>query len=188
MVRAEHLLEPVMAYEILPITGLTHDKVSLEGGREVKGTLLPPLVAKAEALVVAVVTISARLENRVTALNGDKEPLRAILLDGIGSAAVDTLMQDGCEHLAELAAERGVKLGSPVNPGMPGLDLAEQWPLLEMAGAAEIGVSLTVSGVMVPRKSTSMVMGLGKEMASWSRAEVCERCNLSETCPYRIKV
>jgi hypothetical protein len=186
--RATHLVEPLMAYEIYPITELTHDKVSLDGGREVSGTLLPPLLARADELAIAVITIGPALEKRVTEYNNNKEPLRAILLDGIGSAAVDSLTQEACAYISHQADSRGYQVGSPVNPGMPGLALTEQWPLLEMVPAGKIGVSLTSSGVMVPRKSTSMLIGIGKQMTVWSRAEVCERCNLGETCPYRIKV
>ena len=40
--------------------------------------------------------------------------------------------------------------------------------------------------MMVPRKSASMVMGIGVEMATWTRAEVCARCNLRQTCRYQI--
>jgi len=47
-------------------------------------------------------------------------------------------------------------------------------------------VSLTSSGIMVPRKSASMVMGIGPKMTRWTEAEVCARCNLRETCHYKV--
>jgi len=109
-----------------------------------------------------------------------------MLLDGIGSAATDTLAQEACKIIADEASSRGQQVSSPVNPGMPGLPLTEQWNLLELASASEIGVILTSSGIMVPRKSTSMVMGIGPQMKTWTRAEVCAHCSLRKTCPYRI--
>ena len=51
----------------------------------------------------------------------------------------------------------------------------------------EIGVSLTSSGVMSPQKSVSMVIGIGPHMPTWSQEEVCARCSLRKTCPYRMR-
>jgi len=41
---------------------------------------------------------------------------------------------------------------------------------------------------MVPRKSISMVIGIGPQMTTWTKAEACASCNLSKTCRYRIHV
>jgi len=47
-------------------------------------------------------------------------------------------------------------------------------------------VSLTASGVLVPSKSVSVVIGIGAQMTRWTQAEVCARCSLRETCHYKI--
>ena len=109
-----------------------------------------------------------------------------MLLDGIGSAAVDSLTQEVCKFMTGEASSRGYQVSSPISPGMPGLSITEQWQLLEMVPSGEIGVSLTSSGIMVPRKSASMVMGIGPQMTTWTRAEVCAHCSLKQTCPYKI--
>ena len=69
---------------------------------------------------------------------------------------------------------------------MPGFPLTEQWNLLGLVNTDEIGVSLTASGVMVPRKSVSMVMGIGPKMTRWTEAEGCARCSLRKTCHYKV--
>jgi hypothetical protein len=109
-----------------------------------------------------------------------------MLLDGIGSAAVDSLAEEFCGFVTNEASSRGYEAGGPINPGMPGFPITAQWRLLELVPAQEIGVSLTSSGMMIPRKSVSMVMGIGPQMAKWSRAEVCARCSLRETCHYKL--
>ena len=182
----KHLLEPAVAYEIYPVTGMNRSQVLLEGG-VVAGTLLPTTFPEAKELAVAVCTIGPRLEKQITEYSKQGEPLRGVLLDGIGSAAVDALTEEACNFMATEALSRGYQAGSPINPGMPGLPITEQWPLLEMVPAREIGVSLTSSGVMVPRKSISMVIGIGPKMVTWTRAEVCARCSFSGTCPYGVR-
>ena len=185
-VEKAHLLEPAIAYEIYPVTALSHSQVTLKGGAVLRGSLLSSLLPQAKELAVVVVTIGPGLEKQVTDYTSRNEPLRGVLLDGIGSAAVDSLTQEACKLITAEALPRGYQVGSPISPGMPGLPITEQWPLLEMVPAREIGVSLTSSGIMVPRKSASMVIGMGLKMKTWTRAEVCARCNLSQTCQYRI--
>lgn len=71
-------------------------------------------------------------------------------------------------------------------PVMRDTPLTEQWNLLGLVNADEIRVRLTASGVLVPRKSTSMVIGIGPKMTRWKQAEVCARCSLRETCHYKV--
>jgi hypothetical protein len=185
-VKKAHLLESAIAYEIYTITEISHRQLSLEGKPVVHDPLLPSLLAKAKELAIAVCTIGPRLEKQVTDYTSHGEPLRGMLLDGIGSAAVDSLTEEVCKFIGGEASSRGYEASSPISPGMPGLPITEQWQLLKLVPAGEIGVSLTSAGIMVPRKSVSMVMGIGPQMAKWTRAEVCARCHLKKTCPHRI--
>ena len=181
-----HLLEPAIAYEIYSITEVRQEQLSLEGNAAVHGQLLSSVLPEAKELVVVVCTIGVKLEKEITDYFRKKEPLRGLLLDGIGSAAVDSLSQEACRFIMHEASSRGYRASSPLNSGMPGFPITEQWQLFQLVPAEEIGVSLTPLGIMVPRKSTSMVIGIGLEMPTWTQAEVCGRCNLEKTCPYRI--
>jgi len=182
----KHLLEPAIAYEIYSITEVGHHRVRLEGNAALHGPLLPSVLLEAKELSVVVCTIGPKLEEKVTDYLERSEPLSGLLLDGIGSAAVDSLAQEVCKLIMHEASLRGYQTGSPLSPGMPGFPISEQWRLFELVPAEEIGVNLTPSGMMVPRKSVSMVIGIGLQMTTWTQAEVCARCNLKETCPYRI--
>jgi len=185
-VKKAHLLEPAIAYEIYSITEMSQRQLSLEGKAVMAGPLLPSLLPEAKKLAVAVGTIGPKLEKQVTDYFNQDEPLRGMLLDGIGSAAVDSLTEEACKFITGEASSRGYQASSPISPGMPGLPITEQWQLFKMVPVKEIGVSLTSSGIMVPRKSASMVIGIGQKMKTWTRAEVCTHCRLRKTCPYRI--
>jgi hypothetical protein len=186
-VNKAHLLEPAAAYEHYPVTGMNGSQISLEGDKVIHGPLLPAFFPEAKELTAMVITIGPRLEAQVTDYTNHGEALRGTLLDGIGSAAIDMLAMEVLRLTAKEVSSRGYEISSPVNPGMPGFPMTEQWNLLELANAREIGVSLTSSGVLVPRKSVSMVIGIGPKMTRWTQAEVCARCSLRETCHYRIQ-
>ncbi|MBA7465992.1 hypothetical protein ES707_01164 [subsurface metagenome] len=186
-VKQAHLLEPAVAYEYYPVSGMSPSQILLEGDKAIHGPLLPAIFPEAKELAAVVGTIGPKLEEQVTAYFNRDEPLRGVLLDGIGSAAVDSLTQEVCKSITSEALSRGYQVSSPISPGMPGLPITEQWQLLKMVPAREIGVSLTSAGIMVPRKSASMVIGIGPQMTRWTRAEVCAHCSLRKTCPYRIQ-
>jgi hypothetical protein len=181
-----HLLEPAIVYEIYPIAGMSRRQLSLKGKGTVHGPLLPSLLPEAKELAAVVCTIGPKLEKQVTKCFSQNEPLRGLLLDGIGSAATDSLTEEVCKLITAEASSRGYQASSPISPGMLGFPMTEQWQLFKMVPARGIGVSLTSSGIMVPRKSASMVIGIGPQVKTWTRAEVCARCSLRNTCPYRI--
>lgn len=180
-------LEPAVAYEIHEIASIDHDRLYLERGAALNGSLFHSVLSSAAELAIAVCTIGPKLEQRVTECFDKKEPLPGLLLDGIGSAAVDSLIQEACKLIAQEASVRGYQAGSPLSPGMHGFPLTEQWQVFRLVPAEQIGVSLTESGVMVPRKSVSLVIGFGPQMRTWTQAQVCARCNLRKTCRYRIQ-
>ena len=183
--KSGRLLEPATVYEIYPIAKRSRRQLSFKGNGVLHGSLLPSVLPEAKELGVVVCTIGPKLEEQVTDYFNRDEPLRGVLLDGIGSAAVDSLTEETCKFMTAEASSRGYQASSPISPGMPGLSIKEQWQLLKMVPAREVGVSLTSSGIMVPRKSASMVIGIGPHMKTWTRTEVCAHCNLRETCPYR---
>jgi cobalamin-dependent methionine synthase I len=158
----------------------------LEEKRAVHGPLLPSLFSEAKELAAVVCTIGHQLEREVADYFNRDKALQGLVLDGIGSAAVDSLIEKVCKLMTAEALSHGYQASSPISPGMPGFPITEQWQLIKMVPVQEIGVSLTSSGVMVPRKSASMVIGIGPHMRRWTRAEVCTRCHLKKTCPYRI--
>ncbi len=181
-----HLLEPAIAYEIYSITEVGHHQLSLESNAALHGPLLSSVLAEAKELAAVVYTIGPRLEVKATDYFDRSEPLRGVLLDGIGNAAVDSLTQEVCKFMTSEASSRGYQASSPLNPGMPGFPISEQRQLFKLVPAQKIGVRLTSQEMMSPRKSLSIVFGMGPEMPTWTQAEACNRCNLKKTCRYRL--
>jgi hypothetical protein len=156
-----HLLEPAIAYQINTITELRRRQPPLEGKPTVHDSLLSSVLHRPRELAVTLCTIGPRLERQVTDCTSQSEPLRGVLLDGIGSTAVDSLTEDVYKLIAEEASSRGYDVSDPINAGMPGLPISRQWQLLKLVPAEEIAVSLTSSEITVPRKSVSIVIGVG---------------------------
>jgi hypothetical protein len=52
-----------------------------------------------------------------------------------------------------------------------------------LVDAAVIGVSLTEGYMMVPHKSTSLVVGVGPDVVH--AGETCDYCSMATSCRYR---
>jgi hypothetical protein len=157
------LIDPAVTYEMYPVAEMGNEHVTVEG-RVIAGALLPSRLPGAKRLVFMVITIGPRLENRVREYSASGTALRGMLLDGVGSAAVDAVARECYRMVAEELSGEGAQVSSMMSPGMAGFPLTEQSKVLDLAGAREIGVVLMASGIMVPRKSTSRVVGIGSQV------------------------
>lgn len=184
--KKDRLLKPAVIYEYYRIRTMNGSQISLESDKTLRGPLLPAIFNEAKELIIILCTIGPELEKQVTDYSKRGETMRGMILDGIGSTAVDKLVSKVLRIIAIEVSSREYEVSGPVNPGIPGFPLTEQWNLLEMVNAGEIGVRLTAKGVLVPQKSTSMVIGTGPKMTRWTQAEVCARCSLRETCLYKV--
>lgn len=168
-VEESHLIQSAASYEIYKIEAIEPERMVLEGGRVLEGNLLPNRLPTAVELAIMVCTIGLPLETRVKEYTGNREALKGIMLDGIGSAAADNLARAVYQIIAEETALRGLTVAVPVSPGMKGLDISQHGRVIEYAGAADtLGITLSETGLMHPRKSTSRIMGIGKDMKVWT--------------------
>jgi len=183
LVEGQSLLEPLVIYRHLAVQGLKHERLLLTGEATLIGPLIAQHLALAEQVVVILCTIGDGLENHISEVL-TTDPSYGFALDGLGSAAVEALAADACNYFGEQAAAEGMERTIPFNPGMVGWPVEEgQKQIFDIFNDCEIDIKLTSSGMMIPRKSISMVLGLGADLTSTGRA--CDYCNMRETCCYQ---
>lgn len=184
---AQSLAEPRVAYEVLGVEEVGERRMVLEGDWVIELEAQSPCfdlrgVQKVAALAG---TIGPRLEERVSELFSRGERLKAVVLDGVGSAMVDSLMDVAWEKIGEMASEEGLDLSGPLSPGMPGLPIELQRKVVERVPAGAIGLGITRGGMLVPRKSFTCLILMGKGLPRWEKGEMCKLCPLRDSCPYR---
>ncbi|MCP4404637.1 MAG: hypothetical protein GY801_45955 [bacterium] len=181
------LLESAVAYRFQEITTIHAERVQVEKGITISGKLLPTTFPEATHLAVAVCTVGPKLEEQVTVYFNKGEKLRGLLLDSIGSTVTDLLCVEASHLIRREATSQSRQASSPVQAGMPGFAITEQKTIFQLLDTTEIGVKLTSSSVMFPRKSVSFVVGIGANMPQWTPAEACQRCSLYDICHYKIR-
>jgi hypothetical protein len=176
-------LAPVAAYRELAIESLRHERLVLQGGGELTGPLIAQHLRSAQQVVILICTIGDALERLVSRAMSE-DPVRGLALDGLGSAAAEGLAAAAATHFEDRAKAQGLQTTIPLSPGMVGWPVEEgQAQVFSLVDADQAGITLTPGGMMIPRKSISLVLGVGQDVAAEGRA--CDFCNLRETCRYQ---
>lgn len=167
------LLEPSFVYA-----------VSSANKNNAAGLLVPVGLRSAAQLVFVVGTIGPRLEKKATEYFTRQEPMRAIVLDNIGNAAINLLQQQAYQYLTSEISP-GDAVTNLLKPGGQCWPISAQWPIFQLVSPGQIGVSLTSEAVMCPGKSFSMAVGIGHEMVSRTPNELCAGCEMGLGCTFR---
>lgn len=177
------LVRTAVLYQLLPVERCLHSRVVLGGNGVLTGPLVAQHLARASQVAVVVCTIGPDLEKQAARVMASDLPY-GLALDAVGSAAVEALAAAAC-HLLEAQAERNGFQATPLlSPGMVGWPVDEgQREIARLVDAKEIGVTFLPTGMMVPLKSLSFVMGFGTEVLKGGRP--CDYCSVRERCRYR---
>jgi hypothetical protein len=177
---AQALLAPGALYTVTPVRHLEHRQVVLDNEATLSGTLVTRALAGATEVAMGVCTIGPALEERMSELFAAGEALRAVALEGAGIAAIRQVSNAMGVRICDEATARGLSVGMRASPGQEGWSIQQQRVVFGVVPAEEIGVRLTSSCLMLPRKSVSFVIGLGPDMRA--DAVPCDYCSKRERC------
>ena len=141
-------------------------------------------LADAVEVVLFAVTLGHAVDRELRRLSIE-DPLGQLVFDAAATAAVERAA-DRLEAQVRLdAAERGLFCSWRFSPGYGDLPLDVQAPLLAVLDAQRrLGITLTESGLMVPTKSVTAIVGLHPTPRP-GLASSCAVCSLAEFCALR---
>ncbi len=189
--------EPRLVYSRLPVTdgevagfpdkacdgsggaGDASAGVSTRMGEDMRGILLPCR----EAVLLAV-TLGAGMEQAIRQREV-KDIGEAFILDACASVAAENVCDGFEESMREELAKEGLYLTSRFSPGYGDFPIECQRYLCEVLNTSRrIGLTVTESSILVPRKSVTAVMGIS-DKPQVLRKKGCEECSLFLHCTYR---
>jgi hypothetical protein len=182
---ARSLFSPSAVFAAFPVQKVLHDRIMLENGEALRGLDVARLLAPARQVFVAAASLGPALEERASRYCAEGEKAKGYILDCIGTAAMGRLVTQVCEHLGSLPESSGQALGFPLSPGDPGWPLINQRVLFRMLRTDLIGLSLTDSLVMLPKKSISFVVGMGPGIQTAAEGSQCDYCSVRDSCRHR---
>jgi hypothetical protein len=171
---------------------VTRWRAVAEGGGDVLVTdgarlAVPGLAAQwgdVEHVAVAVCTIGGALEHRVAELWETRELPLAMMLDSVGSGAVESLAEYVNDVLCQDGIAAGLKVTNRVSPGYGAWDVADQRVLFRLCPGDRVGVTLNDACFMTPTKSISLLAGAGRAARVDHYFSQCARCWMAG-CAYR---
>jgi len=185
LVQARQLIQPAIVYDVFPLVEVSEDTVVFDGQASFHGHLLADRFVLAEEVALALCTIGGGLEEQVSVYRTQGEETRAILLDGIGTAAVGQLAQIAQDLIRAVAAGRGWKASAAFQPGQIDWPLYDQRVFFQLLPAETLGLTLDANYLMVPPKSVSLAIGLGQEMLPLAMESACKHCAMRDDCRFR---
>ena len=167
---------------------LTYRHAPLEDGAVLgvtfAGNDIPQMLEPCEEVVLFGATLGPgveRLMMRYEVVNAAD----SVIMDACASTAIENICNNFESDMRRTVEAEGRYLTDRFSPGYGDLPISEQpkfFALLDMT--RRIGVSLTPTTIMVPRKSVTAIMGIARTPQP-HRPPDCEHCLMFRTCPFR---
>lgn len=138
-----------------------------------------------ESLAILVASIGSRLENLSKQFMDEGDLLKGYIIDKAASELVEKTADLLESELAEYARSKHFKITNRYSPGYCGWSVNDQHNLFSFLPENFCGVSLTESALMLPIKSISAIVGIGKDVKKENYQ--CSICD-TEFCYKRDKV
>ncbi len=133
------LLKPAALYSILDYTDTNRH----------------PVFQNAEKVALCLCTIGQELEKASAVLFQQNEIFKGVILDAVGSEATEDLARQLDKIISGRAQKLGLWPSKRFSPGYGIWEVEEQKFIFSTLPAEEIGIRLTDSYMMIPRKSIS---------------------------------
>lgn len=158
------LASPRVVYKTFEVHTVQHERLVFAGGGKLNGKLVARHLARARLVHVLLCSIGPALEQYAEEM-WCSSTTYSLALDGVGAAAVEALANAACRQLEDRALQQGWKSSIPLSPGMLDWTVEEAQPqIFQLLAGEPLQVELTPSLIMQPRKSLTMVMGVGPDL------------------------
>lgn len=178
-------------YDYLP----AEQKVITEAGEAVilQGKSIGKHLRNAQKVVFLSATIGEDIENQITKSFADGRYSFSMLLDAAATTAIEQVA-DGMEKAIFNEIKRqGFAMTWRFSPGYSDWPIEQQPEVLKLTHGSKIGVSLTESLMLMPRKSITAVIGLFypedacNKLTEQDAKHNCSQCDKLD-CPARKEV
>ena len=135
-------------------------------------------------VILLAVTLGAQLDAMIRRAEA-MDMAQAVVMDAAASVAVEQAAQQAEESLRTQLAAEGRYLTGRYSPGYGDFPLTVQREVLHLTDAGrKIGLTVTPSNIMTPRKSITAVLGVA-EIPVRGHLAGCSHCVLQKTCIFR---
>ena len=156
--------------------------VKIDGGPEFHCGQMAAGLKDCKDIVCFLATLGPAIDSEIARLNAEGNLSEAFILDTVGSAAAENMGLQLALRFEEELKKDGKSLTWYYSPGACGWDVEEQKLLFPLLDHEKIGVNLTDSCLMTPKKSVSGLVGILPYPSDESVAarNPCTRCGRTD--------
>lgn len=143
------------------------------------GAIITHAMKGADKYALFTATIGKEFDRFTRQLKEEDDILRLFVADALGSVLAEATVSLLMKQLEQAAAAEGLSISNNYSPGYCDWFLAEQKKLFSLFPEGSTGISLTDSCLMLPVKSVSGIVAIGKEVKR--REYGCAICKM-ENC------
>jgi hypothetical protein len=175
-IKAEYILIPEIRIDTSTKT-IIIDNLDFNIGKIVWAQL-----KRSQSVALFLCTAGEKIGEVSRQLIGEKDFLRGYIYDVAGSEIVEAAADIMQKKIMENMQEEGMLITNRFSPGYCGWNVSEQHKLFQLIPDNFCGIRLTESALMVPIKSISGIIGIGRNVKF--NPYTCSLCDY-ENCIYR---
>ena len=158
------ICRPRLGYRFL--TGKILDKQHLiVGGRLFNPDyIITRCFQEADLYAIVVASVGVELDEWIQAKRSGNDIMEAFVADALGSLLVEATVSYGLSSLTEKMKPKRLNTSNSYSPGYCGWNVREQQLLFSLLPPSFCGITLTDSCLMLPIKSVSSLIGIGRNI------------------------
>lgn len=166
-------------YGYVLVTGETIglEQLHLENIQFNPGRIITHAMKGAEYYAIFTVTIGKGFDLYCKQLKEKDDMLRVFITDAIGSVLAEAAVSKLMKQIEQKASEQDLHISNNYSPGYCDWVLSEQKLLFQLFPKDTTGIQLTESCLMLPVKSVSGIVAIGKNIKK--RPYGCDICKMS---------
>jgi hypothetical protein len=148
------------------------------------GKIVTSQLKYSEKVIVFTCTIGKKMETWAKKNMTEGNPVMGYFIDVVASLIVETAANVLHQHIGSKMLREKFNITNRYSPGYCNWSVAEQQKLFSLLPKEFCGIRLTDSALMIPIKSVSGIIGVGKGVKM--QKYLCDKCNAKD-CTYRSK-
>lgn len=178
------IIKPKYVYNIFKIEN-TEDGVRILGTNlKLKGEDIKRHLSLSKTCVLMAATLGHDLDRKIS-LYEKTNMTKAMIMDACGTVAIEELCDNIENYVKKQGKRNNLNITYRYSPGYGDLDLKVQKKILSiMQFEKNIGITLSHSDIMAPRKSVTAIIGFIPQNSRVKKRS-CSKCNKYNECIYR---
>lgn len=180
------ITSPCASWAIYPYPQFISDPgvMNLEGQTFHLNKIITSALKKSTEIAIFIGTCGKKVELYSKQLMKDGHSLEGYIVDLIGSEIAEGVADFIHKRIEDDMTNSGLTVTNRYSPGYCNWSVSDQQQLFQLLGENSCGVQLTASSLMLPIKSVSGIIGIGKHVLN--KGYTCAICDVNQ-CLYRDK-